>query len=436
MKVGEKTQEEILQKMGIAQLNAMQLEVLEAVKAHANVVVLSPTGSGKTLAFLLPIINQMNPDITGLQTLIITPTRELAIQIEQVARDMGTGYKINAAYGGRSYSKDKVELRTLPSILIGTPGRIADHIYRDTFDAEKIDFLILDEFDKSLEIGFEDEMKYILQSVDRCKRKILTSATAAIKIPEYVGLNDANAINHLDKSTLKLTYKRIISPEKDKLDTLAKALFHIGNLPGIVFCNFRESIERVSQYLTDRQINHGVFHGGMEQIDRERSLIQFRNGTHQILLATDLASRGINIPEIKYIIHYHLPSREEEFIHRNGRTARMLNDGTIYVLHWQGETLPDFINIPEVEVLMETDEVPASAWTTIFISGGRKDKISKSDIVGFFIKEGHLSQEQLGLIELKSDCAFVSVHESVADQVIDRLNNQRLKKKKLRIRLL
>lgn len=436
MKVGEKHQEDILQKMGIIQLNDMQIEVIECIKTRSDIIVLSPTGSGKTLAFLLPIINQMKPDIIGIQTLIITPTRELAIQIEQVARDMGTGFKINAIYGGRSYSKDKSELKTIPSVLIGTPGRIADHIYSDTFDVENVDFLILDEFDKSLEIGFEDEMKYIVQSVAHCKKRILTSATDLVDLPEYAGLQDAVRIDFLGKSMPNLTYKRIISPDKDKLPALLKTLFHIGNMPSIVFCNFRESIERVSQYLTDHQIKHGIFHGGMEQPERERSLIQFRNGTHHILIATDLASRGINIPEIKYIIHYHLPSREEDFIHRNGRTARMRNDGTIYILHWEKESLPEFIKISEVEELSKTDQVLSSEWKTIFLSGGRKDKISKSDIVGFFIKVGQLSQDQIGLIELKTDCAFVSIHESSADQVIERLNNQKLKKKKLRIKLL
>ncbi len=138
----------------------------------------------------------------------------------------------------------------------------------------------------------------------------------------------------------QLTIKSIISPDKDKLETLLKALAHIGNQPGIVFCNYKASIQRVSDYLTENGVSHGCFYGGMEQKERERALIKFRNGTHQIIIATDLAARGIDVPAIQFIIHYHLPQRKEEFTHRNGRTARMHSDGTAYVLKWKNEDLP------------------------------------------------------------------------------------------------
>ncbi|MDB4303922.1 DbpA RNA binding domain-containing protein, partial [Desulfosarcina sp.] len=181
------------------------------------------------------------------------------------------------------------------------------------------------------------------------------------------------------------------------------------------------------------KISHGCFHGGMEQIDRERALIKFRNGTHQLIVATDLAARGIDVPEIKFIMHYHLPQKSHEFTHRNGRTARMHNDGTAYVLQWEDEKLPDFIQNPEVEEIKEAMVPEDSKWKTIYITGGRRDKISKGDIAGLFMKQGELTKDQLGTIELKQDCAYVAVHESKVKSVIQSLNNSKLKKKKIRV---
>jgi len=231
----------------------------------------------------------------------------------------------------------------------------------------------------------------------------------------------------------KLNLRSIVSPTKDKLHSLYEALCHLGGGPGIVFCNYKDSIQRVSDYLHDHGIPHGTFYGGMEQKDRERALIKFRNGSHQLLLATDLAARGIDVPEIRFIIHYHLPHRAEEFIHRNGRTARMHKEGTAYVLHWDGEDLPDFIHLDRQEYLAEAPVPDASVWTTLFISGGRQDKISKGDIAGTLMKRCGLSSEQVGIIELKQDCAFVAVHSTSASSVITQLNNQRIKKRKVRV---
>jgi superfamily II DNA/RNA helicase len=207
----------------------------------------------------------------------------------------------------------------------------------------------------------------------------------------------------------------------------------VGNQPGIVFLNFKDSIERVSQYLQSKGIEHGCFHGGRDQKDREQALIKFRNGTNRLILATDLASRGLDIPEISFIIHYHLPNRPEEFTHRNGRTARVSREGTAYVLTSSAEHLPDFIgDIKSKKLLIKPIPSP-SEWSTLFISGGRRDKISKGDIVGFLIKEGHISSESIGQIELKQDCAFIAVHKSLINQLISRLNQKKLKKRKLNI---
>ena len=428
-----KNQEEILAKLGITQLNPMQLATQEALAKSAHLILLSPTGTGKTLAFLLPLLLKLDPACEEVQLLILVPSRELAIQIEQVVRQMGTGFKVNAVYGGRAGSKDRMEIKHRPAVLVGTPGRVADHLRRGAFDTTFIQSLILDEFDKSLEIGFEGEMRDILYALPRVGRKILTSATQGVEIPSFVGLSAPLVLDFLTDKISQLQVKKVVSPTKDKLETLRQLLGQLGSKNGIIFCNFKDSIQRVSESLSDRGISHGIFSGGMEQIDRERSLIKFRNGTYPLLLATDLAARGIDVPELDFIIHYHLPLRAEEFIHRNGRTARMNSEGTAYILQYEKEPLPDFVGKPALEKLLPSALPAPSPWSTLLISGGRKDKISKGDIAGLFLKQGGINAAELGAIELKVDCAFVAVKTAVLEQVLPKVNNQKLKEKKVRI---
>lgn len=432
-----KDQQDILDKLNIVSLNSMQKEAITVIEKTANTILLSPTGTGKTLAFLLPILKNLNPENPEVQALIIVPTRELAIQIEQVVRDMGSGFKVNAVYGGRAKSKDKIELKHTPAILIGTPGRILDHFDDDRFSKASINALVLDEFDKSLEIGFEDEMIELLNSLPSVNKRILTSATQGVGVPKFVKLNKPTILDYLtEKIDPKLAVKTVISPDKDKLTTLLELVNYLGKQPGIIFCNFRDSIEKVSEFLSDNNISHTCFSGGMEQKDRERALIKFRNGTSQILVATDLAARGIDIPELKFIIHYELPHSAVEFTHRNGRTARVNEKGTAFVLKWKNQLLPDFIEKTGPVEIPKAKLQISEQWETLFISGGRKDKISKGDIAGLFIKQGNITPDQLGAIELKQDCAFVAVPLAIANQLVSKLNNSRLKKKKVRIYIL
>ena len=427
-----KNQDEILNKMGIDELNPMQNQAIEALDSSPKVLILSPTGTGKTLAYLLPLLSRLDAEITATQLLILVPARELAIQIEQVVRNMGTGHKVNAVYGGRSGSKEKIELTHAPTILVGTPGRVADHIRRNRINLKTIKSLVIDEYDKSLEVGFEKEMKEILSALPSLERKVLTSATQKGKIPKFLKFNDAVCLDFLETSARDLELSWVDS-SLDSLNTLLGVLKSLGDKRGIIFFNLKDTLNQVSELLYNHRVDHTYFYGGMDQVDREQSLIQFRNSSQRILLATDLAARGIDIPGLDYIIHYEMPSREEEFIHRNGRTARMNADGVALCIRDHSGRIPDYATeIKSVEI-SEDLGIPSNEWRTLFISGGRRDKISKGDIVGLFIKKGDLTSAELGMIELKTDCAYIAVSSDRADEVCRSVSNQRLKKKKVRV---
>lgn len=428
-----RNQKDILSKLKIESLNEMQLRAQAAIHANNEVVLLSPTGTGKTLAFLLPIIAELDPKCKNIQVLILVPSRELAIQIEQVTREMGSGFKANAFYGGRGFTKDRIDLNHPPAILIGTPGRIADHIRRETFEVNDIKTIVLDEFDKSLEVGFEADMIDIMDAIPNIKKKILTSATQKVGIPEFVDLQNEVYVDYVGEKTDLLQVKTVVSPSKDKRETLLKTLCYLGDGSGIIFCNFRDSIQQVSDFLNEYGISHGCFYGTMEQQDRERALIKFRNGTHKVLIATDLAARGIDVPELDFIIHYELPPKADEFTHRNGRTARMNSQGAAYIVKWEKERLPEFMGDTETIHLFDAPIPSGSFWSTLFISGGRKDKISKGDLAGMFFKQGDITKEQLGAIELKTDCAFVAVQTTEASRLVKTLDNSKLKGRKIRI---
>jgi ATP-dependent RNA helicase DeaD len=432
-----KNQEQILQKMGIECLNPMQNQAIDAIRSSAEVLILSPTGTGKTLAFLLPLINRLDPNIAITQLMILVPARELAIQIEHVIRDMGTGYKVNAVYGGRSGAKEKVELTHAPTILVGTPGRIADHIRRDRITLNGIRNLVIDEYDKSLEVGFEKEMKYITSTLRSLERKVLTSATYKNNIPKFMKFKDPIRLDFLEtKAKTKELDLSWVDSSSNSLDTLLNLLKSLGDQRGIVFFNVKKTLHTLSDFLNDQKVAHICFYGGMEQVDRERSLIQFRNSSQRTLLATDLAARGIDIPGLDYIIHYEMPSRKEEFIHRNGRTARMNTDGAAFCIKNKSVKLPEYTKGMKTKGFKAGIGIPRNEWKTLFISGGRKDKISKGDIVGLFMKKGNLNSNELGVIELKNDCAFVAVSYDKASIICQKLNNERLKKKKVRLYLI
>lgn len=428
------TNQEIIEKalahVGIEQLNEMQEAVLEAGTTK-DLVLLSPTGSGKTLAFLLPLLTVLTPDEAAIQALIIAPSRELALQIETVFRSLSAGYKVTCCYGGHPIRTEKKSLLHPPAVLIGTPGRIVDHIERGNIDLDRVRTLVLDEFDKSLELGFTAEMKEILSHLSGVRRRVLTSATEALQIPSFTGIERPVRLSFISeaKTPKGLTVRVVQSPLRDKLDTLYGLLGELGGESALVFCNLREAVERVSHYLTERGVDNEYFHGGMEQMERERALSHFRNGSASVFVSTDLASRGLDIPEVKNVIHYHLPLNEEAYVHRNGRTARMHAQGHAFLLINEIESVPEYLERePEAFFLPEKARKPhASEWVTLTINKGKRDQLSKKDIVGFLFRKGGLAKEELGVVEVKESCAYAAVKREKWDDLLDRIREEKIK---------
>lgn len=415
----------------------MQLAAIDAAGKHDNILLLSATGSGKTLAYLFPIISMLDGDNPKSQALIIVPSRELALQIESVYKSMGTNLKVTCCYGGHLRETEENNLKQPPALLIGTPGRLADHIRRGNITTDSIETLVLDEFDKSLELGFVEEMSFIIGSLKNINKRILTSATEAVEIPEFIGMEDTVKLNFLNDGDEEtgLTIKTLRSDGKDKLETLFRLICMLGNRSTIIFCNHRESVERTSAFLKDKDIVNVFYHGALEQPERDAALCKFRNGTANVLVTTDLAARGLDIANIRYIIHYHLPGTEDVFTHRNGRTARMDASGTAILILSPEETMPAYIAKDAEKIkLPETAVVPDKPqWSTLFIGAGKKDKVNKIDIVGFLSNRGHLKQEDIGLIEVKDFFSFVAIRKSKASNTLQMIKEHKLKNKKVKI---
>ena len=431
----------ILANLKIEQLNVMQQTAVDAYREGGDLVLLSPTGSGKTLAYLLPLVSSLKPGQQGVQAVILVPSRELALQIEQVFKSMNTEFKIMSCYGGRPAMDEHRTMKGIcPSVIVGTPGRMNDHLEKQNFDASTVKLLVIDEFDKCLEFGFQEEMSDVISKLPKLRRRFLLSATDAEEIPHFTGLNRTVKLNFLDPDggiSERLHLYKVISPVKDKLETLYKLLCCLGNQSTLVFCNHRESVDRVGKYLHSMKVYCETFHGGMEQDDRVRALYKFRNGSCHIFISTDLAARGLDIPDIKNVVHYHLPVAEDGFIHRNGRTARWEADGSSYIILHSEEQLPSYIKEePEEYLLPAVLPKPALPdFVTLYIGKGKKDKINKIDIVGFLSKKGNLSKEDIGRVDVKDHYAFAAVSRSKYKQVLKLVQNEKIKGVKALIEL-
>ena len=424
---------------GITELNDMQQSVLATSSEEGDIILLSPTGSGKTIAFLVPLLKALKAPTGNLQAVIIAPSRELVIQIDKVARNIVTGHKITCCYGGHNVLDEKQSLSVTPSIIISTPGRLLDHIKREHINVHSTRLLVLDEFDKSLELGFQDEMRRILRRMPNISNRYLTSATAIEDIPDFVRIFKPQYIDfreNKEELTQRTTILRVNSDDKDKLQALLKLLKNVPNGRTIVFANYRDAVDRIYSFLKENNVPVGVYHGGLDQIDREKAISMFNNGSYSVMITTDLGARGLDIAEVMNIIHYHIPITEEIYTHRNGRTARVKATGNVYVLVNTVDKLPEYMEFDGHFDMKEDAEITIKAqYATLYFQAGKKEKISRGDIVGFISNNGGIDGKEIGTIDLHDHYALAAVPVDKAKDILDRIKSLKIKNKRVRITL-
>lgn len=426
---------EVLKRIKIDALNPMQQEMWAVGEKNNDMILLSPTGSGKTLAYMFPLCRHINIDSEKLQVVVVMPSRELAQQSEEVLKSLRLPIRSMSVYGGRPAMEEHRRLREIkPQVLFATPGRLLDHIEKENISLAAVNMVVVDEFDKSLELGFSREMEGLAVRLPRkgVKRVYLsaTDVTGETVFQSFVG---GNKLHRLDYSATheienRCSLYEVSSPRKDKLQTLGELLTFIGGRPTIVFVGHRESVGRIAGYLDDLGFYVESYHGGLDQEQRERSLYKFRSGSSNILVSTDLAARGLDIPEVETVIHYHLPLTEDVFTHRCGRATRWENVGESYLLRGPEETLPAFL--PTVEKIQElpTEVKPtAPIWTTLYIGRGKKEKLSKVDIVGLLCKKGGLRSEEIGKIDVKEHKSYVAVVRKKVRSLLNNIKGEKIK---------
>lgn len=430
----------IASRLAITELNAMQKRMASVKTSGNTVTLLAPTGSGKTLAFAIPLLKSLGPSDGKVRAVVMAPSRELVLQIFDVIRPLATGLKTVAFYGGHAMQEEKNSLSVTPDIIIATPGRLLDHITRGHVDLSGVRALVLDEYDKALELGFADEMKRVCRRLTSLSLIVLTSATRLDELPPFLPTTQgAELIDFSGESSprRRMQIVNVPSPTRDKLDTLIDLLRSLDNGRGIVFANHRESVERIYEALRKAGLPVGLYHGGLEQNDRENAIEMLNNGSTPILVSTDLGARGLDIPDLSAVVHYHLPPSPEAWTHRNGRTARQQASGEVYVITSEGENLPDYLEWDRELVPQGKSADPISSDTaTLYFNVGKKEKISRGDIVGFLVAKGNLDAKTIGHIAMRDHAALVAVPRSEARRLVDELNRHKIKNTRAKISLL
>ena len=432
---------DILRRLQISELNSMQKDAVESIlNTEQDVMILSLTGTGKTLAYLLPISQMLDATCENVQTVVVVPGRELALQSADVFRSMGSGLRCATCYGGRpAMDEHRVLNQVRPHVIFGTPGRLVDHLNKGNFNAEHVKMLILDEFDKCMQMGFMAEMTELVGLLPNVKRRILLSATKPETL-EFVNPKRLHTIDFLPEDRnipSELFHYKIQSPEKDKLVTLHSFLNSVGNESTIVFLNHRDAVERTESYLREHGFVTSLYHGGLDQQAREIALYKFACGAANILVCTDLASRGLDIPDVNNIVHYHLPETKDAYIHRVGRTSRWDKSGRTFFLLGPSETVPDYVDAeiqnysipfePQEQSLSQQKQSFRPQKAILYIGKGKKDKLSKGDIVGFLCKKGGLNASEIGRIDVKDRYTYAAIDSQKLNSVLRNVQGEKIK---------
>lgn len=408
---------------GIEELSRMQRDTIEQVDSLQNVQLHSPTGSGKTLAFLLPLFRRLQGKTEVGQVVIVEPSRELALQVYDVARALDPEVTVQTFYGGRPV---KQEVNTFegrrPQILIGTPGRICDHLHQRTFVDVHPQTLVVDEYDKCLQMGFEAEMNELAERFS-VQQYVITSATKATRLPSWPGLTGDSLhrikAEQVEEEPVKCwTISYADKRQKDRF--LEAVLLSYGQQKTIVFVNERDAVEPLTEQLRASGFSCVGYYGTMEQTERERMLFRFRSGCACILVATDLAARGLDIEEVTLIVHYDAPLAESIYQHRIGRSSRWMSHGVSVILLEREQTLKFEVGETIEPPKPEGNKKPAQPENVaVYIGKGKKSKVSKGDVLGLLCKEKGVPSSAVGSIIIAENYSLAAVERKAVEHFLE-----------------
>lgn len=442
-----------LENLNFSAMTPIQAQSVPSILQGKDLIAQAKTGSGKTVAFGLGLLQSLNPKWFGIQALVLCPTRELAEQVATEIRKLASqieNVKLLTLCGGTPFKPQAMSLEYGAHIVVGTPGRVEDHINRGTLNLDELDILILDEADRMLEMGFEESLTTIIEQTPDDRQSLLFSATFPDSIqqlashilhnPQHVKVDS----EHNENAIRQHFYGVTNDAERQKAVQLI--LMAHQTTSAVVFCNTKREVQELTDNLKAKGFSAVALHGDLEQRERDQTLIQFANQSATVLVATDVAARGLDIDSVEVVINYHLAHDPEVHIHRIGRTGRagksgfacsLISDKQSYKVAQLEEALGQEIvteALPDDSVLMQR---PIKApMVTLLIDGGKKSKIRPGDILGALTGEGGIAGEQVGKIKVTAQRSFVAVSKKVSQKALDKLNHDKLKGRNVRARFL
>jgi ATP-independent RNA helicase DbpA len=442
-----------LESLGYHSMTAIQAKSLPAILQGKDVIAQGQTGSGKTAAFALGLLSSLDTSSFKVQSLVLCPTRELAEQvaneIRRVARST-PNVKIVTLYGGTSMRPQISSLEHGAHIVVGTPGRIEDHLGKQTLDISQLKTLVLDEADRMLDMGFQKTLDTIIELLPNQRQTLMFSATYPDKIKTIAGrIMQAPVMIEVapTQDTVRVDqHFFLVQDEAHRLNVLKALILDKPVTASAVFCNTRQDVQTVAGKLKSAGFSAAPLHGEMEQKDRDQTLIRFSNNSILILVATDVAARGLDVESLDMVINFHLPRELDVYTHRIGRTGRAGAKGVAYSLHNQNENFrveqlekhlsKEFVDseLPPEEVLGQAP--PRPGMSTLRIEGGKKQKLRPGDIVGALTNGGELSGNQIGKIQVMDNWAYVAVPRELSKVALAKIGKGKLKGKTFRARLI
>jgi len=441
-----------LSSLAYEQMTPIQAQSLPDILAGRDVIGQAKTGSGKTAAFALGLLNKLDVKAHGIQALVLCPTRELADQvskeIRRLARRLGN-VKVLTLCGGMPFGPQLASLQHGAHIVVGTPGRIDDHLRRGTMHLKQVNTLVLDEADRMLDMGFQASVDAIVSQLPKWRQSLLFSATFPEKIQDMVQRTMLKPVmvkveSHHDNSTISQHFYQV-ADDRQAMVALRLLLLQYAPQSSLIFCNTkRESVD-----IANRLVQHGfsalALNGDLEQWQRDQTMVRFANKSISILVATDVAARGLDIEALDAVFNVHLPHEPETYVHRIGRTGRAGGTGMAFTLHNGNEykltMLSDYLHCTIDNASLPADSLldqrPARPlMQTLQIGGGKKQKLRPGDILGALTAGGDIAGQQVGKIHIFDHWAYVAVNRQRVTVALNKLGEKQLKGRSFRVRLI